>query len=238
MSGVRARTESKSRVPYEAIFATVYAGLRINICLLPAGLPVLAVLAFGGSPLSAWPFFVALSALCGPAVSAAFAVFDVVAEDPQHPHLMRAFWSAYRAGFVRSLATVGAAASAVIVLGVDLQMAVGTGFAATTPLLAVLIALVVIVTTTVLAADRRLSRRELMVAAYLSLRKWYLSVANLVVLGVLLAAVVAKPAVGLFLLPAPVLYVVWANARHVLSPLTEREEPCEPPAPSLCAESL
>jgi hypothetical protein len=65
----------------------------------------------------------------------------------------------------------------------------------------------------------------LFVAAYLSLRRWYLSLANVVVLGVLLAAVVAKPAVGLFLLPAPVLYVVWANARHVLSPLTGRDEP-------------
>jgi hypothetical protein len=104
-------------------------------------------------------------------------------------------------------------------------MAVGGRFGAATPLLAVLIALVVTVTTTVLAAGRRLSRQELLIAAYLSLRKWYLSTAGLAVLGVLLAAVVARPAVGLFLLPAPVLYVVWANARHVLSPLTEREEP-------------
>lgn len=223
MSGVRARTQSTSRVPYEAIFSTVYAGLRINLCLLAAVLPVLVALAVAGSPLSAWPFFVALSALCGPAVTAAFAVFEVMAEEPQH--LVRAFWWAYRAGFGRSLATAGAAAGAVIVLGVDLRMAVGGRFGAVTPLLAVLIALVVIVTTTVLAAGRRLTRREVVAAAYLSVRKWYLSVANLVVLGVLLAAVIAKPAFGLFLLPAPVLYVVWANARHVLSPLTEREEP-------------
>lgn len=222
-TNARPRTQSASRVPYEAIFATVYAGLRINLCLVAAALPVLAALELGGSPVAAWPFFVALSALCGPAVTAAFAVFDVMAEDSQH--LVRAFWSAYRAGFVRSVATAGSAAAAVIVLGVDLRMAVGTRFGAATPLLAVLIVLVMMVTIAVLAADRRLSRRELAVAAYLTVRKWYLSVANLVVLGVLLAAVVAKPAVGLFLLPAPVLYVVWANARHVLSPLTEREEP-------------
>lgn len=219
----RVNTQSKSRVPYEAIFSTIYAGLRINLCLTGACLPVLAAFALGGSPLAAWPFFVALTALCGPAVSAGFAVFEVVADDPEH--LMRAYWSAYRTGFARSLATAGVAAAAVIVLGVDLRMAVGTRFGATTPLLAVLMALVVIVTTTVLAAARRLSRREVLVVAYLSLRKWYLSLANLVVLGVLLAAVVAKPAVGLLVLPAPVLYVVWANARHVLSPLTEREEP-------------
>lgn len=235
MSGVRARTQSQSRVPYEAIFSTVYAGLRINLCLTAACLPVILALALGGSPLSAWPFFVALSALCGPAAAAAFAVFEVMADAPEH--LMRAFWSAYRTGFGPSLTAGGAAAAAVIVLGVDLRMAVGTRFGATTPLLAVLIGLVVIVTTTMLCAGRRLSRRELLVVAYLSLRKWYLSLANLVVLGVLLAAVAVKPAVGLFLLPAPVLYVVWANARHVLSPLTEREEPCEPPAPHRYAES-
>lgn len=216
-------TQSTSRVPYEAIFSTVYAGLRINLCLLAAVLPLVVALALGGSPLSAWPFFVALSVLCGPAVGASFAVFGDVAEDPQH--LVRRFWSAYRTGFVRSAATAGVAAGAVIVLGVDLQMAVGTRLGAVTPVLAVLIGLVVIVSTTVLAAGRRLSRRELVVAAYLSLRRWYLSLANVVVLGVLLAAVVAKPAVGLFLLPAPVLYVVWANARHVLSPLTGRDEP-------------
>ena len=216
-------TQSTSRVPYEAIFSTVYAGLRINLCLLAAVLPLVVALALGGSPLSAWPFFVALSVFCGPAVGAAFAVFGDVAEDPQH--LVRRFWSAYRTGFARSAATAGVAAGAVIVLGVDLQMAVGTRLGAVTPVLAVLIGLVVIVSTTVLAAGRRLSRRELVVAAYLSLRRWYLSLANVVVLGVLLAAVVAKPAVGLFLLPAPVLYVVWANARHVLSPLTGRDEP-------------
>ena len=212
-----------SRVPYEAIFNAVYAGLRINFCLAAACLPVIIALALSGSPLSAWPFFVALSALCGPAVAAAFAVFDVIGDDPQH--LVRMFWSAYRAGFGRSLAASGAAAGAVIVLGSDVRMALGTGFAAATPLLAVLIALVVIVTPTVLAADRRLTRQELLLAAYLALRKWYLSLSHLVVLGVLVAAVAAKPAVGMFLLPAPVLYVVWANARHVLSPVTEREEP-------------
>jgi uncharacterized membrane protein YesL len=223
VSGVRAQTQSTSRVPYEAIFSTVYAGLRINLCLLVAVLPLLGALALSGSPLSAWPFFVALSVLCGPAVAAAFAVFGDVAEDPQH--LVRRFWSAYRAGFLRSVATAGVAAGAVIVLGADLQMAVGTRFGAVTPVLAVLIGFVVVATTSALAAGRRLSRRDVFVAAYLSLRKWYLSVANLVVLGVLLAAVVSKPAVGLFLLPAPVLYVVWANARHVLSPLTGRDEP-------------
>jgi hypothetical protein len=111
------------------------------------------------------------------------------------------------------------------VLGVDLQQAVGTRFAAATPVLGVLLALLVTLTTTMLTAGWRLSGRRVLAAAYLSIRTWYLAFANTVVLGVLVAAIVAKPAVGLFLLPAPALYVVWANARHMLSPLTRREEP-------------
>jgi hypothetical protein len=203
-----------SRIPYDAVFATVYAGLRINLCLLVCGSPLLVALAFTGEPLAAWPFFTVLSAICGPASAGAFAVFEG-----------RTFWSGYRAGFARSLGVAGAAAGCVVVIGVDLQQAIGTRFAVTTPLLAVLLALVVTVTTTMLTAGWRLSGRRVLAAAYLSIRKWYLALANAAVLGVLLAAIVAKPAVGLLLLPAPVLYVVWANARHALSPLTRREEP-------------
>jgi uncharacterized membrane protein YesL len=205
-------------LPYDAIFTTVYAGLRINLCLITAGLPVIVAFACTGSPLAAWPFFAGLSALCGPAVTAAFASFETLNDDPQH--VGRIFWSAYRAGFARSLAIAATAAAAVVVLGVDLRLAAGTPFGAATPMLALLVALVVSGTTTVLAAGWRLPGRLLLPALYLSLRTWYLGLANLAVLGVLLAAIVARPAVGLFLLPAPALYVVWANVRHTLSPLS------------------
>lgn len=196
-----------SRIPYDAVFGAVYAGLKINLCLLVAGSPLLVALALTPEPLAAWPFFAMLSALCGPASSGAFAAFDG-----------RGFWHGYRSGFTRSLSTAGAAAATVVVLGVDLQQAVGTRFAAVTPLLVVALALVVIITTALLAAGWRLSPRTVLAAAYLSIRKWYLALANTAVLGVLLAAIVAKPAIGLFVLPAPALYVVWANARHMLSP--------------------
>lgn len=212
-----------ARLPYDAIFSTVYAGLRINLCLVTAGLPVILALAFAGSPLAAWPFFTALSALCGPAVTAAFAAFEAMNDDPQR--VGRSFWTAYRAGFARSLAIAAAAAAGLVVLGFDLRLALGTPFGAAAPLLALLITLVVVVATTVLAAGRPLRGRLLLAAVYLSIRAWYLSLANLAVLGVLLAAIVAKPAVGLFLLPAPALYVVWANVRHTLAPLTTGSPP-------------
>jgi len=211
---------AKAALPYEAIFTYVYAVFRINLCLIAAGLPVVLALAFTGSPLTAWPFFAGLSALCGPAVTGAFAAFEAMSDEPHR--VGRSFWSAYRAGFTRSLAVAAAASVGVIVLGIDLELAAGTRFKAATPMLVLLIALVVVVATTVLATGRRLPGPGLLACAYLSIRKWYLSLANLAVLGVLLAAIVAKPAVGLFLLPAPVLYVVWANVRHTLSPLATR----------------
>jgi hypothetical protein len=210
---------TKAALPYDAIFNYVYAVFRINLCLIAAGLPVILALAFTGSPLTAWPFFALLSALCGPAITGAFAAFEAMSSDESY-RVGRSFWSAYRAGFTRSLAVAAVAAAAVIVLGIDLELAAGTPFKAAAPMLLLLIALIVVVTTAVLATGRRPAGPVLLACAYLSVRKWYLSLANLAVLGVLLAAIVAKPALGLAVLPGPVLYVVWANTRHIVSPLT------------------
>jgi len=206
-----------ARLPYDTIFATVYAGLKINLCLVVAGLPLLVPLAFASTPLAAWPFFTLLSAICAPAVSAAFTTFERFT-DGEH-RVGRAFWSAYRSGFGRSLAIGAVAGAAVVVLAADFQLALGGPFAAVTPMLALVIALIVAVTPAILATERRPAARLWVQCAYLVIRTWYLSGASVMVLGVLAAAVVAKPAIGLFLLPAPALYVVWANTRAVLEPL-------------------
>ncbi|MFC9325533.1 hypothetical protein [Kitasatospora sp. NPDC057015] len=208
----------KTGLPYDTVFTTVYAGLRVNLCLLVAGLPVVVAFTVTASPLAAWPFLTGVSALCGPAVTAAFAAFEAFDDDPQRTG--RAFWTAYRTGFTRSLGIAAAAAAGVVVLVVDLRLAAGTAFGAVTPMLVLLIALVVTVTTTVLAAGRQLPARALLAAAYLSVRAWHLALVNLAVLGVLLAVIAVKPAVGLLLLPAPALYLVWVNTRHTLAPLT------------------
>ncbi|WP_144126913.1 DUF624 domain-containing protein [Catellatospora sichuanensis] len=209
-----------ARLPYDTVFGTVYAGLKINLCLVAAGLPLLAAFALTGSPLQAWPFYTALSAVCGPAVAAAFAAFRGLSEGEYS--VGRAFWAAYRATFGRALAVAGAAAAAVIVLAADFQLALGGPFGAVTPMLALLIALVVATATALLAANAKLTWKTTLACAYLSIRYWYLSLANLAILGILAAAVVAKPAIGLFLLPAPALYAVWANARHLTATVTAR----------------
>jgi uncharacterized membrane protein YesL len=218
------------RLPYDTIFGTVYAFLKTNLGLVAASLPLLLAYAFSGEPLSAWPFFAGLSALLGPAAAAAFAAFSG-----------DSFWQAYRRRFGRSLGIGAAAAFAVIVLASDFQLALGTPFGAVTPMLVLLIVLVVVTATALLAVDARLSWRLVVSAAYLSIRKWYLSLANLAVLGVLAGAVVAKPAAGLFLLPAPALYVVWANTRHVvavLDPAAQRPSGAATAAPSVLRHGI
>lgn len=210
--------KTKAALPYDAIFTYVYAVFRINLCLMAAGLPVLLAFAFTGSQIEAWPFFVALATLCGPAVTGAFAAFERMSDETDR--VGRAFWAAYRAGFGRSLAVAAVAAALVIVLGVDLEMAAGTPAKGAAPMLAALIAVVAVVTTALLASGRGLRVHGVLACAYLSIRKWYLSLANLAVLGVLFAAIVGKPALGLAVLPGPALFVVWANTRHIVAPLT------------------
>ncbi|MBV1852909.1 DUF624 domain-containing protein [Catellatospora tritici] len=213
-----------ARLPYDTVFNTVYAGLKLNLCLVAACLPLLAALSVSGDPLAAWPFFTALAALCGPAATAAFAAFEGLAEGEHR--VGRAFWIAYRTSFRRSLGAAAVAAALVIVLAADFQLALGGPFGATTPMLALLIALVVATTTAFLATGARWRVKTLLTCAYLSIRHWILSLANLAILSVLAAAVVTKPALGLFLLPAPALYVVWANTRHLTHP-----QPATPPTP-------
>ncbi|NUT34099.1 MAG: hypothetical protein HOV79_13615 [Hamadaea sp.] len=206
---------------YETVFSTVYAGVKVNLCLAAAGLPLLLALAGTGNPLASWPFFAALSALCAPAVSGAFGAFRALSDGD--PRIGTAYWRAYRATFGRSLAVGASAAAVVIVLAIDLQLAVGSWAGAVTPMLALLIGIVVATTTAVLAAlpDESGDRwwRRVPACAYLAVRKWHLSLFNLALLATVAVVATAKPVVGLLLLPAPALYVVWANTRHLTAAL-------------------
>ncbi|WP_020521588.1 hypothetical protein [Catelliglobosispora koreensis] len=191
-----------ARLPYDTIFSTVYFGLRLNLCLAAACSPLLLALAMSQDPLAAWPFFVALASLCAPATAAGFATFTG-----------SSFWAAYRRRFWRSMAVGGAASTFAVVLGIEVTFAARTRFAVVVPMLLVLAALIPVVSAQLLAANES----RLLAAAYQCVRRWYLSLANLAVLLMVAAAVTVKPAVGLFLLPAPALYLVWANARHMAS---------------------
>jgi hypothetical protein len=55
-------------------------------------------------------------------------------------------------------------------------------------------------------------------SAALAVRRWYLSALDVLVLAVLVAVLLLKPGVGVLVACAPLLYVVWSNARYALAP--------------------
>ena len=60
-------------------------------------------------------------------------------------------------------------------------------------------------------------RSVLKASLYLAVQRWYLSLAMLVLLGIIASAAVLQPVLGVALAPAPLLFVVWSNAAYASS---------------------
>jgi hypothetical protein len=60
-------------------------------------------------------------------------------------------------------------------------------------------------------------RDVLRAALYLSVRRWYLTIVTLLVLGTQVALFATMPAIALGLTAAPALYLAWANSRYTLT---------------------
>ncbi|NDL60608.1 hypothetical protein [Phytoactinopolyspora mesophila] len=216
---------------YENIFGTVYVGLMTNLLLAVACSPLIAALAIVRNPLASWPFFLVLSCLCAPALAGAFGCFAAL--QAGGTVVLRPFWSAYRAAARRALIVWAAGAVVVGVLVLDGIIVARTAwggalvpFFVTTSVLVV----AVVVGVVVLTVERRRSglRELLRPCVYLLARRWYLVVMNVVVLGLAVAIVLAKPAIGIFVTSSPLLYVVWANTRFALSPILSAESEGDP----------
>ncbi len=214
---------------YSTVFGTLLTGLVLNVMMLVSCLP-LVVLLLTTDPVRSWPALALLAPLLAPAAVAAFAVFRQVSDDGA-PAPVRAYWSAYRRHARRSLA-LGALLTGVVVVGVVDVVAAGrmAGGAVALPVVAVVVALAALTGVVALAAVPELPEarlRDLLRASlFLAVRRWYLAGAALVVIAMLAGVVVLKPALGLGLLPAPLLYVAWGAARFALhglpgSPLKE-----------------
>jgi uncharacterized membrane protein YesL len=174
-------------------------------------------LAVPGRP-AAWPFFLLLSVTVAPSLAAAFAAFQSLKEAkgpavrPVAPFLL-----GYRRSFRRAAPAGLAAVATVGFLGVDLAIVqVMPAAAVLVPLIAVALTAVVCVAVTVLAGmvllPRARTRAILKASLFLAVQRWYLSLAALVLLGIIVAAVLVQPVIGVALAPAPLLFVVWSNA--------------------------
>ncbi|WP_278235987.1 DUF624 domain-containing protein [Isoptericola sp. AK164] len=208
-----------SQEMYETVFGTVYIGLATNVLLVVATLPLLVVL-LTTDPTVSWPAFALLAPLLAPALVAAFAVFTAFSTDGSTA-AVRTFWRAYRRHARRALAIGALASAAVVVLAVDVVAVWGARIGAaaipvfgTLLVLAVLTALVALAAIPVLPGVRL--RDLLRTSLYLAVRRWYLSVTALAVLGLLAGVVVTSPAIGLGFATAPLLFVVWGGCRVAL----------------------
>ena len=230
-SGVRRLLRPAAHTTYEKIFSVVYVGLMTNLLLALATAPLLAALAIVRNPFASWPFFVALSCLCAPALAGAFACFARVGDGSTD--VLRPFWDAYRRTAARAAAAWAVGATVVTVLVVDAavvaQQPWGVAvapFFVTAATLVVALVLTVIVLLVELPPEQAVKWRDLVLPClYLTARRWYLAAANVVVLGLAATAVLVTPVTGLLVACAPLLYVVWANTRYTLAPVITAAQP-------------
>jgi len=201
---------------YERGFRGVWTALVVNLLLAVAASPLLLALGLADDPLDAVPFFAVLSCVCGPALLGAFGAF--AADDRP----ARAFLTAYRQGFRRGLALWAIGAAVLGMLAVDVVGAVSGEVAFARPLLPMFVVLAVLVVAVLpyaFVAPREVPLgATLRAAAVVALRRWYLSALNLLVLAVLVGVLLVKPGIGVLVACAPLLYVVWSNARYALHP--------------------
>ncbi|MBO1751309.1 ferredoxin-NADPH reductase [Actinotalea sp. BY-33] len=222
MSAVTTASSRKPLVSHETyllVFGTAYAGLATNLLLVITSAPLLLLL-LTTDPAQSWPALVLATGLSAPGVVAAFAVFGAFSANPSAP-IVRTFVRSLIRHARRALAIGLLTATAVLVLAVDIRVVWGlTVGAVAIPVLAVLLVVVALTSVVALAAlpdhpEVRL-RALLKASLFAALRRWYLTLAALVVLGTLLAVVAEHPALGLGLAAAPLLYVVWGGSRHAL----------------------
>jgi uncharacterized membrane protein YesL len=233
-----------SHETYASIFHTVYVGLVSNLLLVVGCAPVV-VLLFTTDPARSWPLYALAVPLCAPALVGVFAVLGTLRggrPDRRLPAtdaagVFTTFGRIWFASWRRATVLATAAVGALVVLAVDIAWAFGQRIGAV--LIPVLVVLVLLVFVTavhglVVLAERPTVRLREAVRAclYLALRRWYLTGLSLVVLVLLVQIIAARPAIGMGLVAAPLLYVVWANTRFALRPALDPPATSEVPQAS------
>ncbi|GIG30159.1 hypothetical protein [Cellulomonas marina] len=212
----------------------VYTALATNLALALALGPLLVLLAALPAGAGGWPLLLLVAgALGAPALAGAAAVCAAWSADGSTTAL-RTFARGW-AGSLRRTVPVGLGVGAVlVVVGVDAVVLTGapggTSIGALLlPLLVVVGALAVAagVLAVVVLAERPAARLQdvLRPAVWIAVRRWPLTLLSLGVLGLLVAAVAARPALGLGLAATPLLYVVWAGSRWSLTPVLGEVRP-------------
>ncbi|MGI5151898.1 hypothetical protein ACQEVC_36980 [Plantactinospora sp. CA-294935] len=202
------------------IFDGVLVALVSNLLLVVGCLPLVG-LVFTTEAARAWPLYALVAPACAPALCGVFAVMSDYSAGTGTDGVLRTFGRAWRATARPAMRWAAAATAILVVLGVDAYAVWGhPAGALALPILAMLTVLTsatALLGLVAIAARPAARLRDVARAcAYLSVRRWYLSVASLLVLALLTQLFVARPAIALGVAAAPLLYVVWANSRFSL----------------------
>jgi len=201
---------------WDLIWSYVHRILMVNAGVVLANLPLLAALAVVERPWDYPVFFALLSLTVGPSVAGIFAYLEQEDDRAGFRELVRGYRRSFRRAMVLwslSVATIAVVAADIVVLH---DSSVG---ALLVPALAMVALVVLCSAATALAGlvhrlDVRL--RDLVVSAlYLSVRRWWITLANAALLVVAVAIVNQAPVLGLATVPGCVLFVVWNNSRAV-----------------------
>ena len=219
----RRRWASPGFETFGSIFGFIYTFLAGNALLAVANAPLVLSLSLVADPAAAWPFFLALSVTIAPSLAGIFAAFKALNDDGGAVKPVAAFLRGYKRSFAKAaLLGVGAVAM-LLFLGLDLAViqnnaAALPGAALLVPLIVVAAAVTVTLSVTAIAGVVLLPEAKLKgilkASLYLAVQRWYLSLAMLILLGIIVSAAVLQPVLGIALAPAPLLFVIWSNASY------------------------
>lgn len=202
---------------FGSVFGFVYTFLAGNVMLAVANAPLVFCLALVADPVASWPFFLALSVTVPPSLAGLSAAFQALNDDGGAVKPFASFLRGYVRSFRRTAPLGLAAIGLLLFLGVDLVAVQSMPAAAVlVPVIVVAAAVtasvaVLVIAGVVLLPDARLKSLA-KASLYLCVQRWYLSVAMLVLLGIIASAALLQPVLGVALAPAPLLFVVWSNA--------------------------
>lgn len=217
--GLAGRIPSPGFETFGSIFGFIYTFLAGNVLLAFANAPLVLCLALVADPLAAWPFFLALCVTVPPSLAGLFASFQALNDDGGAVKPVASFLRGYRRSFRRSALLGITAVAALLFLGVDLAIVQSMPAAAVlTPVIVVAAAVSASVAMMAIAGVVLLPQTGLKAllkaSLYLSVKRWYLSLATLVLLGIIASAALLQPVLGVALAPAPLLFVVWSNTAY------------------------
>ncbi|GAA1778539.1 hypothetical protein GCM10009712_27620 [Pseudarthrobacter sulfonivorans] len=204
---------------FGSIFGFIYTFLAGNVLLAVANAPLVLCLALVADPAAAWPFFLALSVTVAPSLAGVFAAFRALNDDGGTVKPVAAFLRGYQRSFKRAAPLGLGAVAMLLFLGVDLAIIQAMpAAAALVPLIIVAAAVTVSLAVTAIAGvvllpDASL-KSTLKASIYLVVQRWFLSLAMLILLGIIVSAALLQPVLGVALAPAPLLFVVWSNASY------------------------